>query len=44
MCKELPTEINLADTDFRTPDGVINDITVDLVALPPNADLEQYKA
>ena len=24
--------------------GVINDITVDLVALPPNADLEQYKA
>ena len=24
--------------------GVINDITVDLVALPPDADLEQYKA
>lgn len=26
MSKELPTELNLADTDFRTPDGVINDI------------------
>lgn len=24
--------------------GVINDITVDLVALPPDADLEQYKS
>ena len=24
--------------------GVINDITVDLIALPPNADLGQYKA